>query len=486
MPTSALAAPTVTLSTTSGSPTTSVTVTGAGFPASQAIDVFFDTGDVALATSNASGAVSATIAIPASAQPGLHWITLEQLGTYAAAQESFSVGTNWPAQGFGTSSRSFNPFENTIDTSNVDALFKAWTVPAGGFGNPSPFIYFDSRLYLIEVSGNVYDYSSSGKLQWTAKLPGNFGTVTPAAAGGYVVFGASNGDVYGFPATCRSDGGVCTPTWTVSVGSSVTGALSVRNGMVYVPSSDKTFHVLNPASGAAGTSIQAFDANAPDTPIAFETNGAFYYGAGSNFEYNTPSSSGTVVESGTVSPAAIYNGAAYFTTGDGTLHQFGNANWSAGTSSGGCAPAPAVAENVVYAGGCSNLEAVNAGDGSVLWNVKTPGGVVGLSVANGVLYACVDTGSEGQLLAYAASYGGELWSGGGCTGTPVVVNGAVYGALAELSAYNLVLAAGASRDSGGIPPRPNPRALRPSLRLHPNLRRHGAHLPRRSRHRRPG
>src|SRR4051812_2313771 len=90
------AATTVTAAPPNGPPTSSVTLTGAGFDASTVIDVYFDSAEIALAISTAAGAVSANISIPASAQSGSHWITLVERRTSAAAQASFLVLVNWP------------------------------------------------------------------------------------------------------------------------------------------------------------------------------------------------------------------------------------------------------------------------------------------------------------------------------------------------------------------------------------------------------
>jgi outer membrane protein assembly factor BamB len=115
----------------------------------------------------------------------------------------------------------------------------------------------------------------------------------------------------------------------------------------------------------------------------------------------------------------------------------------------------------VFAGGCGSISAYEAGQGTLYWSI-TPGEVLGLSVANGVLYGCVVNNYEGQLFAYDASYGGLLWSGGGCTGAPVVANGTVYGALADISAYAL-----AGSNSNLASRKPAPSRLTPNLRLKP-------------------
>src|SRR4051794_18318903 len=107
----ALAAPTATLTPAGGPPTTSVSITGAGFTASTSVDVFFDTTDIGLAATSATGAVAVTVPVPASAAFGTHWITLDERQTHTAAQAQFFVRTNWAQDGFGPQGRRFNEYE---------------------------------------------------------------------------------------------------------------------------------------------------------------------------------------------------------------------------------------------------------------------------------------------------------------------------------------------------------------------------------------
>jgi hypothetical protein len=70
------ATPAVKLSTASGSPTTKLTISGSGFPASRLVDLYFDTTDLALVVSSATGTFSnIALQVPAAAQPGTHWVT---------------------------------------------------------------------------------------------------------------------------------------------------------------------------------------------------------------------------------------------------------------------------------------------------------------------------------------------------------------------------------------------------------------------------
>jgi hypothetical protein len=409
--------------------------------------------------------ISLQIQVPASAQPGTHYITLVERGTGTAAQTTLAVMTDWPMQGFNFFGRGYNPYENTINTSNVHDLSTSWTKVVSNLGNATPFVDLAGNLFVGDTTGAIHAFSSAGALLWTASPGNDLQSVTPAGYGAYVYFGGSDGNVRAYKAACRKDGGVCTPTWTRSVGTSVTGSLVVYNGRVYAPSADGSIHPLNPLTGAPGTPIFGIDTShgAVTTPVTFDADGAFVYGAGSTLEFHFNCCTGTVTYGGTVSPIAVANGAWYFTTSDGIIHQFGGSGWSATTSSGGCAPAPAISKNIVYAGGCTTLGAFDAGSGALRWSVTTTGAVSSVSVANGVLYACIYTsgGFSAVVHAYDATYGTHLWTGSYCTGGPVVASGMVYAAgNGEFFAYNLQ-----SANPNVVMAKPDPKKLTPDYRL---------------------
>ena len=74
--TALIAQPSVSASPKSGPPAEKVMVGGTGFRAHEAVDVYFDTIDLALATANSGGAFSGIrLRVPTAAVPGAHWIT---------------------------------------------------------------------------------------------------------------------------------------------------------------------------------------------------------------------------------------------------------------------------------------------------------------------------------------------------------------------------------------------------------------------------
>jgi hypothetical protein len=390
-------------------------------------------------------------------------VTLNEERTHAAAQASFFVNVQWPQGGFGASKRSFNPYENTISTGNVSQLVQAWSQPLDGFANSKPIIVNGNYIFLKDADQVIRAFNQAGKLQWTGSTPFEMfpDALAPAFYNGKVFFADNNGNVVAYNYLCRTDGGVCTPAWTKNIGAGVAGGITVENGLLYLPAADGSVHVLNPGTGAAGTSIVVSTTSPLSTWIAFAANGGGYVGYGARVaETQTNTGGGSDIGyPGTVSLPVVGADQGYVTTTAATLQQL-QFGFSAGLSGTGCNPTPAYANGVVFAAGCSSLGAYDAGSGAPLWVISIAGGVQGLSVANGVLYACVGS----QVVTYAASYGGRLWSGGHCSAAPVVVNGTMYVSYADVSAYTL---SGAYKTSHAAHTarRPNPRLLRRSRRL---------------------
>ncbi len=419
----AAAATTASLSPASGPPGSSVTVSGSGFDASARVDVFLDLTDITAAFSNASGAVSIGVQIPKSAQPGTHWISLDEVHANRGAQAQFTVFANWAQGGYGPSGRSFNPLENTVDPSNADQLAVAWSQHVTSYGNVKPFVVLRDKTYVFDEGGVVSAFSPTGSKLWVATGgPFSQQQASPAANGGSIFVGNTNGIVRSFPYLCRTDGGLCTTIqWQASIGAQVNG-LTFRAGLLYASGQDGKVHVINSFTGALGSSITPpFYTGAVTQPVAFAADGSIYIAQGTQLsEISAFGVNNGQVYGGTVSTPAVGNTDGYLTTADGNLNQaFG---WATAIGAAGCAVPPAFAKGVVYAASCSTIGAYDAETGATLWSVTVPGPPTGLAVANGVLYACWNY----RVRAYATSNGGRLGSGGWCNGTPEIVDGTLF------------------------------------------------------------
>src|SRR5581483_2341997 len=134
---------------------------------------FFDTTDVALAGTDSAGNVSGvTIAVPASAVPGRHWISLEGRHTGLFAQQPFVVRTNWPQYKYSAAHRGYNAFENVLSPSTVPGLELAWRGTTGGTDASSPVVS-GGVVYIGSSDGNLYAFSATTHaLLWTGATGG--------------------------------------------------------------------------------------------------------------------------------------------------------------------------------------------------------------------------------------------------------------------------------------------------------------------------
>ncbi len=89
------AATAVTLSPTSGHPSTVVAVSGTNFGANEAVDVYVDQVDTVLLVSSSTGGISGSVTIPGRAAPGKHSITAIGRRTGDAAQTACTASTPW-------------------------------------------------------------------------------------------------------------------------------------------------------------------------------------------------------------------------------------------------------------------------------------------------------------------------------------------------------------------------------------------------------
>ena len=489
------AAVSVNSSPSSGAPSTQVTLTGSGFTAHEAVDVYFDSTDEALVSADGSGGISATLTIPSSAQPGSHWLTAVGRSSGRSAQTAFTVQTDWPQFHFGASHTGLNPYENTISTSNVSGLNEAFSDQLSNIWGAGTPVVADGTVYAASIRG-LYAFpascaASSCSPLWSAYL--GYLAPTPAVAGGivYVNTGGTGGPgrLEAFPASCGTGGANCSPLWTGQIGSgsafTVPGPPVVSGGVVYVGSDtgatpDTGQLTAFPAScGTGGATCSPLwtastSGQIDGTPTV--AGGVVYVGDDSGTLYAFPASCGTggatcsplwtasdelgapVHGSPTVANGLVFVGAgnnvyAFSTSCSGTC----TPRWIVGPQSGGGASfptydsSPAVAGGVVYVGYHSG----SAGGGSTHClppaarccgpQPPPPASTAPHAVANGVVYVG-DQG--GTLYAFGASCGtggascAPLWTaatGGSIESSPAVTNGTVYIGSADgnLRAYDL-------------------------------------------------
>ena len=276
------AAQSVKITPGSGHPNLAVTITGSSFGDNEAIDVYVDTVDTLLLASSATGSFSGSVTIPATAQPGTHYVTAVGRHSGIASQVAFKVTTPWAELGFGAARLGWNPYENTLNTGNVASLGIKWQIAASGLGGAP--VVVAGRVYLGTSAGLVSVSPATGAVQWKAMagsafyaspaVPGTklfigdgsksamyaFNAATgallwsqstggafessPVAANNMVYAGGVDGKIYAF---AQATGKIA---WTYTTGGFIDSSPAVVNGVLYVGSSDDKIYALNAVTGA--------------------------------------------------------------------------------------------------------------------------------------------------------------------------------------------------------------------------------------------
>ena len=255
----AYAVATLTVSPTSGPPGTSVTVTGAGFPANTFVDLLFDTSAQTNATASASGAFTKSMTIPAGATVGPHKIKAT----------------------FGTSEIPETPFTVTSSTPTITLS------PISGPPGSS-----------VTVSGSNFPVSTSITVKFdSATIATIPSAVTSSTSGTFSAsFTVPSGSSPGSH-TITATGGTSTATATFTVGGTIT--LSPTTGII-----GTTVTITGSGFGASKTITVKFDSTTVTTNPATITTTA----------------SGLISPSATfVVPSGVSSGSHTVSATDGTI-----------------------------------------------------------------------------------------------------------------------------------------------------------------------
>ena len=418
----AAAASAVATQPTTGHPDLSVTVSGTAFGASEAVDVYLDTVDMSLLVTNASGAFSGKLQIPASAGPGDHTVTAVGRRSGDAAQSTFTVTTPWLQHGYGGAHLGFNPYENTISSATAPQLGVLWSRKLQSTGG-TPIIS-GGILYHGTATGVQAVNAATGAVLWGNAKTEQFYS-SPALANGVLYAASYSGTVYAMNAATGA------PTWKVKLSDAFYSSPTVVNGVVYVASNAGVLYALNAANGRQ---IWSYTAGQFDTTPAV-ANGMVYIGSRNNTMYALDAATGAVVWSYTVggeieSTAAVANNTVIFGADDNKVYALdaagGSFAWSY-TTGDPVYGAPAVANGLVYVGSSDGtLSALTLQNGSLRWSDTLGGLVRGPVVAGGVVYVSSDSGYTSVV---DATYGYLLTTirpGRSYFGTPAVSDGVLY------------------------------------------------------------
>ena len=424
----AFAAPSIKLSTVSGPPTSSISVSGRGFAPNAKVEIYFDVrGQTTVLTSSSGDFSNATIHAPRSVTPGQHSITAAMQSGEGKAQATFTVETDWTQGRYDPGNSGFNPYENVLSPTSVTGLHHRWNYPSAISTDPT---IADGIVYFGDATSYEYALDAkTGQVLWQFYNAGGSIISSSAIADGIVYF---SGFDYIYALDART-GNVIWKKYGVAFG------LTVANGMLYYCAS---------GAGLVGGHIFALDAKTGDkrwSSKAGEASLLSYPAVGNGVVYADSTdlvameaSTGKFLWSYPIgnprgddlwSSATVSGGIVYATSIGGTVYAVDIAShaliWSYATGASATQNL-AVGDGKVYVGSTRGLFALDALSGNFLWRVKGFSGAPAL--ANGVLYVgLTGQGSSSELQALDANSGELLWKYQTIyIGSPAVADGAVY------------------------------------------------------------
>lgn len=481
----ALALSTVKVAPAAPHPTQAITVSGAGFGDGEAIDVYFDTVDAELVASSGTGTFNAALTVPAGATPGTHYITAVGRHSGDAAQFIVTVTTPWKEWGFGAAHLGWNPYENTLNTRNVDKLGLLWTAKTNGegVGIASAPAVVNGILYTagegLGSSGGVQALkSATGEFLWRAETDEVFSN-SPTVAEGTVYIGSSATN-YLYALNAKTGARV----WRHAIGgigNPIGCSAAVVNGIVYVDSYDEKVYAINATTGEI---IWTFKTRGPVFSTPAVVDGIVYVGSSDRNVYALNASTGAEywayeTGGGIIASPTVSNGSVYIGSTDSNFYAIaagangGELLWSA-ASGGQIVSSAAAANGLIYVGSVDgNVYAFDAATGANHWAAST-GAAVSASpiIANGVVY--VGTGA-GDFLALSATQGTVLQyahGNGAILANAAVSDGVVYfsdigtGGFDDVgNTYAYALLAGTGGGSPRVVNPPAPASLVPDMGL---------------------
>ena len=491
--------PTVCVAPTVGPPTTDLLLAGSGFDPYAAVDIYFDTTDMALVTTDGRGTfgmatatscLTAGIAVqvPRSAVPGTHWITAVERSIRKVAQKPFLVRTDWAQFQFDPSHTGYNPYENVLTPASVPHIGVRWSYFGGDFSTSAPAVV-NGVVYVGNGDGNLYALNAyNGVLLWKYTTGGGVHS-SPAVFKGVVYFGSDDGNLYAVNANTGA------LLWRFAAGGPVgtPAVYSTPNNLaiVYVGCGDGTVYSIKASTGgllwkyATGASAFYF-APAVSRGVVYVDDEydhlyAFNAVTGRLLWMNTLFAPGYIRASSVVANGAVYIAAA----GGGLQALDANTGAFLWAEDVAALAQPAVDTSVVYAAGAGYddelvLKALNTSTGAVLWkHVISDESLdyTAASVANGVVYTASFTSG---LRAFNASTGDQLWEynepsiNSFFVVPPVVADGVLYAGFRynedlHIGTFHAFDLTGGSYSTSFEPPqRPEPNLLLPDWKLHPS------------------
>jgi eukaryotic-like serine/threonine-protein kinase len=343
--------------------------------------------------------------------------------------DTSTTKTNWLQFGFTAAGSRYNIFENILSPSNVSGLTQNFSFKAGGYASPP--VVAAGRVFFNSDDGYVYALNAAtGGLLWKSGLGVTSSQPLPVAGNGMVY-------VWGNFYLSALDARTGLTVWTNYLGAQASSIVEY-DGYLYVTAYAVAGYDLFKFSSTGTLIYETFYFATPSFSPAAIANGEIYVGAsdgGSTFDLLAiPVNGGPSVWQYPISvennSPAVVNGVVYAGSSDSNVYALnaatGSLLWKY-TAGGSIFNTPAVALGAVYIGDDVDLYALNAKTGALLWKTASVGSVPAAAVANGVVYV---GSSNCSIYALNAKTGAILWQyATNCprgVSSPVVVNGVLY------------------------------------------------------------
>ncbi|HYA70402.1 MAG TPA: PQQ-binding-like beta-propeller repeat protein [Thermoplasmata archaeon] len=423
-------------------PGASVTVTGAGFAASEHVSLSLDGAVLASATTSATGSVPATkVKIPTTTPFGLNAINATGTSSGKSASAAITVANSWEEPGYNAGETDYAPNDPTLDhhvyVGGNTWMYLAWHFDAGEALNASSVVA-NGVAYAADTSGELFALdTANGGLLWSWTLPSGAalrGSPAVDPTSGRVFVAASDGSL---SAIATSTG---TLVWSVSVGG-VPSAPVFGNGDVFVSSNSGEVAAFVESTGALSWSrvLASSVVAAPSVDltgnrlVVGETNGdVVALNAATGAVEWSFATAGPVDAAATVSGNVVYVG-----SGDGHVYALSETTgaqlWSYATgasitASGALLTVGTIGGKPEYAVGSSNgnLYVLQAASGVLNFEVKGTSPIVGLGAVDGVIVYNDAAGVAHATRGYTDLIVWTEATAAGMVTSPIVVDGTVY------------------------------------------------------------
>jgi uncharacterized protein YjbI with pentapeptide repeats/outer membrane protein assembly factor BamB len=425
--------PRLALTVRTGSPGSTVSVSGAGFRRHQRIEIDLAGTRVKTVTSTRSGGFGpARVVVPAAASAGLQPVTATVAGKAGqSAAGWYTVQTIWAQQQFGPGLDADNAAEHVLGAANIRKLQQEWTFSSGPASSANPPAVADGIAYVTAYGGSLYAVSAAtGKQLWSFNAQTYYGR---------------NGD-YTSPAVSNDIAYITAGTLVFAIGpggqelwstqgqlNEFTSPPTIADGVVYVSGPDATA-AFNATTGAVIWTAEP-DSNCGQAAVVADT---VYLTCEGSLQALSAATGQTLWSYSTgqldLNPPAVSGGTVYVSLGDagtGTLDAISTSThqllWR--YTADADVDSPAIAGGTVYlTTSAGQITALNAATGAQLWS-KAPGKGVNLAqpaVANGIVYTEAYPHTE---YAISSQTGKTLWTYDNSSlvdGSAVVVNNKIY------------------------------------------------------------